>query len=78
MTNAIDNWPTRLRMKYGRVVHAAQPVEDELGLADQLYELRCLDGKPDRVLGEVPDGGDHVLDPATEVTCTACLRSSAP
>lgn len=77
MTNAIDNWPTRLRMSYGRVVHAARP-DDVFDLPGQHFRLRCLAGKPNQVLGEVPDGGDHVLDPATEVTCGACLRSSAP
>lgn len=73
---AISDWPTRIRMSYGRVVHAAQPV-DNPGWPSQLYALRCLHGKKNQVLGEVPDGGDHVMDATAEITCSDCRRSKA-
>lgn len=59
------NYPARLRVWGGRVVHAAEEVA-----ATHTHRTAC-----GRAFDHRRSGG-ALLDPATEVTCTACLRAT--
>lgn len=59
-------YPARIRVWGGRVVHAAEEVATTSTVTHWTACVRAFDHRR---------SGGSLLDPATEVTCTACLRT---